>query len=943
MIVKNEAPVIERCLRTVLPIIDHWVIVDTGSTDGTQDIIRRFLANVPGELYERPWKDFAYNRSEALELARPLADYSFVIDADDLLEFNPEFALSSLSADSYNIVIADGSIEYQRIQLVSNRKPWRYEGVLHEFLTCEGAETQEVLVGVRMRRNHDGARRRDPTTYQRDALVLEQALAGNVTDFLRSRYTFYLAQSYRDSGDRQGALRHYLARGEMGFWDQERFMSLYEAARLQEALNYPVDDVLATYRKAADACPSRAEALHGASRRCRLSGRNAEGYDYARRGLAIPYPEGGLFVEKWIYEYGLLDELAVNAYWAGRYRESLEASFNLLGGEKLPQADRERVGANARFALSKLPADPELRSAGQQSLADQHALTEARVLRSHVLGTPRILLAILAKQKEGMLPLYLQCIEALDYPKSSIVLYIRTNNNTDGTERILRDWVDRVEHLYDSIEFDATDVKEPVQQFGAHEWNPTRFQVLGHIRAISMQRALEQNCDFYFVADVDNFLRPCTLRELVALNLPIVGPLLRSVAPGAFYSNYHAEVDGQGYFENCDQYQWILNRWIRGVLEVPVIHTTYLVRSDVLKDLRYQDGTDRHEYVIFSDSARKSNVVQYIDNRQVYGYIAFDKGSEQHVEGGVNLVRSLLSKDLAAAGSEDSARRTDIGDRALGVSTTYGSSNAFIRGAGRHLRDEEVPPIHLINLDRSTDRLRRFKELNGHLENVHRVSATDGSTLDRESLIESEYINRDLPYMAGTLGCAMSHVRLWEKAVESASSMTIFEDDIVVSRHFPATARQVLSALPPDWDIIHWGALLNPLFVWVDLGSSRVKLVHYGLKKYNGKLGMRLFQSEKVAAVPLRLLHSFGMQGYSISPKGARAALEFCLPLRNRFIDFPDAEVTVDDTGIDVALCGLYPSIKAYICTPQLVMHYDEDERGSNRIAIDQARGALSA
>ena len=70
MIVKNEAAVIRRCLDSVLPIIDHWVIVDTGSTDGTQDIIRAHLKDLPGELHERPWRDFAYNRSEALELAR---------------------------------------------------------------------------------------------------------------------------------------------------------------------------------------------------------------------------------------------------------------------------------------------------------------------------------------------------------------------------------------------------------------------------------------------------------------------------------------------------------------------------------------------------------------------------------------------------------------------------------------------------------------------------------------------------------------------------------------------------------------------------------------------------------------------------------------------------------------------------------------------------------
>jgi len=64
MIVKNEARVIRRCLDTVRPFIDRWVIVDTGSTDGTQALIREVLQGVPGELHERRWKDFAHNRNE---------------------------------------------------------------------------------------------------------------------------------------------------------------------------------------------------------------------------------------------------------------------------------------------------------------------------------------------------------------------------------------------------------------------------------------------------------------------------------------------------------------------------------------------------------------------------------------------------------------------------------------------------------------------------------------------------------------------------------------------------------------------------------------------------------------------------------------------------------------------------------------------------------------
>jgi len=649
MIVKNEAPVIARCLASVRPFIDYWVIVDTGSSDGTQDVIRTAMADLPGELHERPWRDFAHNRTEALELARPHGEYVLIIDADDALEFEPRFNMPALQDDSYMLRIADTTLSYKRTQIVRSALPWRWRGVLHEFLACDAARSGSVLERLRLRRNHDGARRRDPRTYRRDAEILYAALQAESDPLMRARYQFYLAQSYRDCGAKEKALQAYLKRAELGFWVEEVFMSLYSAAKLKGALGRPFEDVVATYLRAADTVPSRAEALHGASRYCRLSGRNKEGYEIAKRARLSGEIPDGLFMEPWIYQYGLLDELAVNAYWAGAYAESLEACLKLLGDRKLPESERKRVIANASFAVGKLPKLPDLGTAGKESLFDQHPLGAARALRAQLPDpAPRILLAILAKQKEAALPLYLECIEALDYPKSSIVLYVRTNNNTDRTGAILRDWVARVGHLYGGVEFDAEDVGDPVQQFNVHEWNATRFRVLGRIRNISLRRTLELGCEFYFTADVDNFIRPCTLRELVALKLPIVAPFLRSINPGAFYSNFHAEVDVRGYYQHCDQYQWVLNRFVRGLVEMPVVHCTYLLRSDVIPDLTYEDATGRHEYVVFSDSARKAGIPQYLDNRQVYGYVTFGKDDPHYVEDGIEHAFALLKPELAA-------------------------------------------------------------------------------------------------------------------------------------------------------------------------------------------------------------------------------------------------------------------------------------------------------
>lgn len=365
MIVKNEAPVIERCLASVRPLIDYWIIVDTGSTDGTQEVIRRYLQGTPGELHERPWVDFAHNRSEALALARPHGDYTLMIDADDVLEFAPAFALPRLKADTYWIEIQHMDRLFWRPQLIRNALPWRFEGVLHEFLSSTGAGgrrvlpaecSQDRLTGVRMLICEDGARRRsgESERYRRDAAILEAALEAENDPFLVSRYTFYLAQTLMDAGDKERALHFYRRRAEQGMWQQEVFISRYRIARLMVDLEYPDDEAIAAFVEAHRAAKDRAEPLHGAARLCRVRQRYQEGYELARRGMDLKLPADGLFIEGWIYEYGLLDELAVNAYWVGRYDECLKACRRLLATPSLPADYRGRIEANANFARDKL-------------------------------------------------------------------------------------------------------------------------------------------------------------------------------------------------------------------------------------------------------------------------------------------------------------------------------------------------------------------------------------------------------------------------------------------------------------------------------------------------------------------------------------------------------------------------------------------------------------
>jgi len=361
MIVKDEARVIERCLASVLPIIDNWVIVDTGSTDGTQDKIRKFFENVgiPGKLYERPWKNFGHNRSEALELASTEGDYAYMIDADEVLVFEPGFDpeqfKASLNADLYNIFAEYGGTKYHRPQMTSTKKKFYYRGILHEYVDChDEIQTRDFARGFKNTPIQDGNRSSQSGKYERDAERFEEALKGEVDPKDFNRYHFYLAQSYRDSQQWEKSLAAYMKRAELGGWNEEVFYSLYQAGRIMEVLNKNIDEIIKVYFNAYQAAPYRAESLWAAARLCRLNIRFDQAYTFAKQGLKCRCPEGALFIAAPIYEWMLLDEFAIAAYWAGHFKESRQASIALLQQGRFPPDQKERMEANLKFATEEL-------------------------------------------------------------------------------------------------------------------------------------------------------------------------------------------------------------------------------------------------------------------------------------------------------------------------------------------------------------------------------------------------------------------------------------------------------------------------------------------------------------------------------------------------------------------------------------------------------------
>jgi hypothetical protein len=350
MIVKNEAHVLERCLASVRPHVDHWTVVDTGSTDGTQALAARVMAGLPGAVHERPWRNFGHNRTESLQLAAPHTDYLFVVDADDVIEAKPGVRLPRLSADAYRLRVLDVGFEYERVHLMRSALHWRYVGVLHEYPACDLPDpSTATLRELTYRRVHDGARWRDPEKYRKDALLLEQGLREEPEN---ARYAFYLAQSWRDAREPERALEWYERRATMGGWDEEVWNALLEAAKLREQLGAPHAEVLAAYLRAHEARARRAEALCHLARYSRGRAEYASAFVFASAAVQVPRPDDVLFVDESVYAWRALDEYAIAAYWVGRRRESADANRRLLASGNLPAGEVERVKANLRFSLA---------------------------------------------------------------------------------------------------------------------------------------------------------------------------------------------------------------------------------------------------------------------------------------------------------------------------------------------------------------------------------------------------------------------------------------------------------------------------------------------------------------------------------------------------------------------------------------------------------------
>ncbi len=350
MIVKDERDVIIRCLTSARAIVDYWVIVDTGSTDGTQKLIQECLKDIPGELYERPWVHFEHNRNEALGLARGKANYVLFMDADETLVIASCFHPSQLGLDGYKVRLIERSFtDVYRICLIKNDPCWFWKGVIHEALYASRPVSVGLLESLeKQASSEDGKRTQDPKKFEKDAVILEKALALEPEN---SRYTFYLAQSYGNAGQYLDSLAWYQKRTEMGNDPEEVFWSFYCMGMIHQHIKSDPSRWIDSYTKAHQADSSRAEPLFQLARFFYDSGQPLISYACGKIASSLAKPECAMYCHAWVYDYAADFVFAQAADDLGLKKEALPVYHKLLS-RPIPEDMRQWIEtAAARIFL----------------------------------------------------------------------------------------------------------------------------------------------------------------------------------------------------------------------------------------------------------------------------------------------------------------------------------------------------------------------------------------------------------------------------------------------------------------------------------------------------------------------------------------------------------------------------------------------------------------
>lgn len=206
MIVRNEEEVIDSCLDSVQDIADEIVVVDTGSTDCTKEIVSRYTDKV----YDFPWiDDFSAARNFAFSQATK--SYILWLDADDVIlesDCNKFLELKKsldpsvdsvtmhyhLSKDENDQVISS----LRRNRLVKRSRNFKWIGAVHEYLEVNGSILNSDIAITHCKIYHDS---------NRNLRIYERRIENG--ESFSTRDLYYYANELMDHDKHEKAITYY--------------------------------------------------------------------------------------------------------------------------------------------------------------------------------------------------------------------------------------------------------------------------------------------------------------------------------------------------------------------------------------------------------------------------------------------------------------------------------------------------------------------------------------------------------------------------------------------------------------------------------------------------------------------------------------------------------------------------------------------------------------
>ncbi len=312
IIMKDESKVLKRMLESVLPIIDYYTVIDTGSSDDSKQIVTDFFLekNISGEIYDHPFINYEDARNFAILKAKDKTDFCFTIDCDEILILDNDFDINNLKERLYQcdtgmIDVNYGSNLYGRRAFFRNSKPFYYFGAVHEILMCKESILQGNLKGLSIKVMPDGK------SWEGSLEIKYFNHAKLILDYIdkngeEPRHVFYLAQSYKDAGHIEDAILWYQKRVNIteGFVE-ERYWSQFMVAQLKWQLGDTVAEVADEFMKCGELDNLRAEHLFNLKlmyeRNDRPNSAIKIGQLYSTYIGRNPYPQRVLFINPHVY------------------------------------------------------------------------------------------------------------------------------------------------------------------------------------------------------------------------------------------------------------------------------------------------------------------------------------------------------------------------------------------------------------------------------------------------------------------------------------------------------------------------------------------------------------------------------------------------------------------------------------------------------------------